>query len=99
MVATEQGLVGSFMILDNSHSFWLLRFTVKPSSEPDELFIADKLLDMADSIARQRGHESIIVYTDMEKEKLLDRYSQLGFNKGDAYRCFWKEVRDDNERL
>ncbi|MFI5212591.1 MAG: GNAT family N-acetyltransferase [Candidatus Saccharimonadales bacterium] len=86
----DRHIVGSFMILDNPHSFWLLRCVIRPSD--NEMTIAQTLFECANSIARERGHDSMIVYTDPEDEKLNTRYSEQGFNKASSYRCYWKEV-------
>ncbi len=90
-VAREAGkVVGSFMILDNPHSFWLLRFAVDPAlSNAQE--VAAVLSAKALEIAKQRGHSSVIAYTDNEDVALGQRYEQLGYHKASNYRCYWKE--------
>lgn len=91
VLRNEAELLGSFMILDNPHSFWLLRFAVKPglasSGEATR-----KLFDSAAQIAKERGHQSVIVYTDNDDGALNQRYIDLGCQKAGAYRCYWKEV-------
>ncbi|HSX15477.1 MAG TPA: GNAT family N-acetyltransferase [Candidatus Saccharimonadales bacterium] len=92
-VARESGVViGTFMILDNPHSFWLLRFAVDPVL-PAAQGAAAALLARAQQIAAERGHDSIIVYTDSEDETLNSRYADLGFHKAANYRCYWKETK------
>jgi len=79
------------MILDNPHSFWLLRFVIEnDNAQADE--IASALLEQASRIATERGHKSIMVYTDENSENLKDRYRKLGCHEADVYRCYWKEV-------
>jgi hypothetical protein len=84
-------ILGTFMILDNPHSFWLLRFAVDPDS-PNSQAVADALAARATEIARERSHHSVIVYADTDDEKLNERYRQSGFNKAGNYRCYWKAV-------
>src|SRR5262249_46869766 len=93
-VAHEAGaVVGTFMILDNPHSFWLLRFAVDPAlSSARE--VAAELSAKALAIAKERGHASIIVYTDSEDAALNQRYEQLGFHKAGRYQCYWKETKE-----
>ncbi len=81
-------LLGSVMILDNPHSFWLLRFVVK-DNDPK---VARLLADYAQDLARQRGHESIIVYTDPSDEALNQRYIELGYTSSTNYKCYWVDV-------
>lgn len=87
----DGNIVGTFMILDNTHSFWLLRFAVDPVHE-DAQKIVDALTAKAQQIAKERGHESIIVYTAAADKRLHERYEQAGFNRGDNYKCYWKEA-------
>ncbi|MFO0970866.1 MAG: GNAT family N-acetyltransferase [Candidatus Saccharimonadales bacterium] len=84
-------IVGSFMILDNPHTFWLIRFVLDPEAE-DLLAIGGSLAKKAQEVAQERGHSSIIVYTDSDDQSLNQRYTDLGFNKADEYRCYWKGV-------
>lgn len=93
-VATLEGaLVGSVMILDNPHSFWLLRFCIDQNSTVDiHNETAKVLLDTTELIARSRGHESIIVYTDSKDEALVNRYEKLAFSRANEFTCFWRSV-------
>ncbi len=81
-------VVGSVMILDNSHSFWLLRFAVDSAHQDAVAMLVEKMTD----IAKSRGHQSILVYTDHKDKALNDRYAANGFIKSNVYRCYWKEV-------
>jgi len=92
LVAEAYGkLVGSVMILDNPHSFWLLRFvidlTVKAGDE-----IAGRLMEKVDDIATARGHHNVIVYTNPNDDPLNERYKKLNFTQSSDYRCYWKET-------
>jgi len=94
-VAVENSnVVGTFMILDNAHSFWLLRFAVDPQL-PEKNAIEEMLLEKAIEIAKKRGHDSIIVYTDDDNRHLNERYKELHFNRGGKYRCYWKDISDE----
>ena len=84
-------VVGSVMILDNPHTFWLLRFVVDPESKVRKI-AAEELDEAARATAAERGHESIIVYTNPHDQALLDRYRSLGYIESVDYKCFWKEV-------
>ena len=94
-VATLEGaLVGSVMILDNPHSFWLLRFCIDQNSTVDiHNETAKVLLETTERIAQSRGHKSIIVYTSPDNEDLVARYEQLSFAKAGQYSCFWRPVQ------
>ncbi len=92
VVENDDGvIVGSCMILDNPHTCWLLRFVIDPQSQTQQV-VAELLSDTVLNIARERGHQSVIVYTDPSNQKLLGRYKALGFREASDYRCFWKEV-------
>lgn len=89
LVAVEgDAFLGSVMILDNPHTFWLLRF----ATMPDEIEAAKKLADAATAIAKDRGHNSIIAYTDPKNEELNNRYVDTGFSGSKNYKCYWRTV-------
>lgn len=88
----ENSIVGTVMILDNPHSFWLIRFAVDPSYARSHE-VANELDKAVSVIAKQRGHSNILVYTDPQDSALKQRYEQLGFNESSDYRCFWKGVK------
>jgi ribosomal protein S18 acetylase RimI-like enzyme len=90
VVVENEEVIGTFMILDNPHTFWLLRFCADPDRQSYHE-ICKLMLNKAKSLAKSRGHESIIVYTDENNIKLNERYEDLGFNKGGPYRCYWIE--------
>lgn len=85
-------LVGSVMILDNPHTFWLLRFVVDPESAMRDAAVKE-LDDAVSVIATERGHENIIVYTNPDDQALLERYRSLGYTESTDYKCFWKGVK------
>lgn len=87
----NDSLVGSFMILDNPHSFWLLRFAVNPTLA-DVPEVSAALFERARKIARERNHSSVIVYTDSQDQTLKQRYEKLGCHQADVYQCYWKET-------
>ncbi|HET6925058.1 MAG TPA: GNAT family N-acetyltransferase, partial [Candidatus Saccharimonadales bacterium] len=88
----DERIVGTVMILDNPHTFWLLRFAVDPESA-QATDAAKLLFDKMSAVAAQRGHHSVIVYTDSDDEQLNRRYEDLKCHKAGNYRCYWKEVR------
>lgn len=85
-----ESISGSMMFLSNAHSFWITRFVLAHKSSSE---VAEALLREATKTARNRSHESMIVYTDSADENLHDRYYSLGFNGSSQYQCFWKEVK------
>jgi len=54
--------------------------------------LATALFEKAHGLARERGHESVMVYTDSNDQSLNQRYTNLGCHQADDYRCYWKEV-------
>lgn len=86
-------ILGSAMILDNPHTFWLLRFAVNPEISEYQS-VCELLMKKLKVIAKERGHSSIIVYTDPADAKLNARYTNLDFNKGGEYRCYWIPVEN-----
>lgn len=98
VAAADNEVVGSVMILDNPHSFWLLRFCISSNlSDESQSEVSKLLLETVESIAQNRGHESIIVYTDPSNEHLVSRYKQLSFIQANKYTCFWKSVEADQK--
>jgi hypothetical protein len=92
VIDEESGLlVGSAMFLRNAHSFWLTRF-VLDDHHPGATLAGVMLSEFAEMIARNDGHESVIVYSSPKYEELEARYKKLKFKKSNDYTCFWKEV-------
>lgn len=89
LVAVEDGkVVGSVSLIDDGRVAWLFRFTVPLG----DAITAQELHDRAVAILKSRGHSQVLVYTPTGNTDLDIRYSQLGFTKGSAYTCFWKDI-------
>jgi hypothetical protein len=53
------------------------------------------LYDAAAAIFIERGHTQMLVYSPLEHNQLDQRYTDLGMNKGGAYRCYWQTLTKD----
>ncbi len=91
MVAEKDGvIVGTISLIENERIAWLYRFCVAESAEKDQ--VAKALLERAEEMLTRRGHRQVLVYNSPNLQALHDRYIKLGFNKGNNYSCFWKDI-------
>jgi hypothetical protein len=87
LVAEEVGrIVGTVSTLADKRFAWLMRFA---ATDPRAV---DMLCDDACKILKERGHRQVLVYAPASDSSFEIRYKSLGFNKGDDYACFWKEI-------
>jgi len=87
LLAEEGGrIVGTVSILADNRFAWLMRFA---ATDPRAI---DMLCDEGCKILKERGHKQVLVYAPASDSSFDIRYKSLGFNKGDNYACFWKEI-------
>jgi len=82
-------IVGTVSIIDDGRVAWLFRFCV--TNDQDKK-IAEELFNKARETLKKRGHKQVLVYSPTKIVRLSDRYEMLGFNKGNDYTCFWKDL-------
>ena len=80
--SNESVLLGSVQLLTNSHSAWLLRFSIVDNSEAIQA-----LFNFASSELKSLGHKSVIIYSPSDGA-FDERYQSLGLNKGNSYSAF-----------
>lgn len=91
LVAQDNGkIVGTVSLIEDGRVAWLFRFCVQKL--PNELAIAQTLLDNAVASLKAKGHTQVLVYTPTDKLELHKRYEDLEFRKGGDYTCFWKNI-------
>ena len=87
LVAEADGrIVGTVSILADKRFAWLMRFV---ATDPRAV---DALCDEAYRILKERGHKQVLVYAPASDTSFETRYNSLGFNTGDEYTCFWREI-------
>ena len=86
VVESVSVLIGSVQVLTNSHSAWLLRFSITDNKEATQT-----LFNFATSELKNRGHKSVIVYSPADGS-LDERYSNLGLVKGHTYSAFFTDL-------
>src|SRR3989344_9145357 len=86
----DNKIVGTVSLIENERVAWLFRFAVQKGDSEAEATKA--LYDKAISILKERGHKQVLVYSPVGNEPLDNRYLKLGFQKGDRYTCYWKEI-------
>lgn len=90
ILVAEDGdkIVGSVSLIEDGRVAWLFRFAVPLGQAATTQALHDKAVD----ILKARGHSQVLVYTPSGNDNLNDRYSELSFNKGNDFTCFWKEI-------
>ena len=85
----EDRVVGTVTLFEDSRAAWLYRFAVQ---KENELEISKKLSYEALKILKENNHSQVLVYAPKDDGLLEERYSQLGFNKGGDYTCYWRDI-------
>jgi hypothetical protein len=87
LVAEDNGsILGTVSILEDKRTAWLFRFAASNDA------VTRALYDKAVDILKTRGHRQVLVYSPVADQHLNDRYSLLGFTKGEDYTAFWREI-------
>ena len=86
----DNKIIGTVSLIENERLAWLFRFAVPKGNNEAEATKA--LYNKAISILKERGHKQVLVYSLVGNEPLDNRYLKLGFQKGDDYTCYWKEI-------
>lgn len=85
LVYEEDGnILGTVSLIEDGRVAWLFRFAAQDDAVAQDLY--------QKGILSGRGHAQILVYSDPNNQTLNQRYTGLGMNEGDVYRCFWQEV-------
>jgi len=83
-------IVGTVSLVEDGRVAWLFRFAAQQGE--DEPAIIKTLCDKALEALKAKGHNQVLVYTPVGDERLHKRYSDLGFNRGGDYTCYWKDI-------
>ena len=86
----DNKIVGTVSLIEDKRVAWLFRFAVQKGD--NESRVVKTLYDRAIGIFKERGHKQVLVYSPVGNELLDNRYIELGFQKGDNYTCYWKEI-------
>ena len=87
LIAEADGrIVGTVSILADNRFAWLMRFA---ATDPRA---TGMLCDEACRILKERGHKQVLVYAPTSDSSFKTRYTSVGFNTGDEYTCFWREI-------
>lgn len=81
-------IIGTVSLIEDGRVAWLFRFAVMQGE--DEVTL--KLYEEATGILKAREHSQVIVYSPADNKELYKRYESLGFNKGDTYTAFWRDI-------
>lgn len=91
LVCESRGKVfGTISLIEDGRVALLFRFAVQKGESEHEIVIA--LYDKALEILRNRGHQQVLVYAPVGNKDFYNRYSELGFEQGGSYTCFWKDI-------
>lgn len=92
LICEDNGaVVGTLSLIEDGRVAWLFRFAVLEGEA--NTTVARVLYDRAVEILRSRGHKQVLVYSPNGNTGLDTRYVEvLGFNKGNNYTCFWKDL-------
>ncbi len=91
LVAESNGeVVGTVTVFEDGRSAWLYRFAVR---DQDEILIAQALYERAQEILRELGHHTqVLVYAPTGNIDFENRYTALGFKKGNNYTAYWQDI-------
>lgn len=90
LVAEDDGvIVGTVTLFEDSRSAWLYRFAVQRDNETE---ITKLLNEQALQIMKDRGHTQVLVYAPQDNQHFEDRYTSLGFIKGNNFTAYWQDI-------
>jgi predicted N-acetyltransferase YhbS len=89
LIAEDSGnIVGTVTLFEDGRLAWLFRFAVVGNSTN----ITRKLYVKAVEILKSKGHKQVLVYAPAGDNQFEKRYHELGFNKGDDYACYYRDL-------
>lgn len=90
LVAEKDGqLVGTVTLFEDGRSAWLYRFAV---IKEDEQEIAQELWEKASVIMKTWGHTQVLVYSPKGNMHFEERYTKIGFTKGNDFTAYWRDI-------
>ncbi len=90
LVAEDEGkIVGTVTLFEDGRSAWLYRFAVQQENESE---ITELLNEKALETMKDLGHTQVLVYAPQGDEHFEDRYTSLGFNKGNDFTAYWQDI-------
>ncbi len=89
LIAEDNGnIVGTVTLFEDGRLAWLFRFAAKENS----INVMRELYLEAVKILKSKGHKQVLVYAPSGDSKFEKRYSELGFNSGDDYTCYYRDL-------
>ena len=89
LVAEDNGnIVGTVSLFEDERLAWLFRFAVAEN----EVGVAKALYIKAVEILKSKGHTQVLVYAPAGDKQYEKRYHELGFNIGNDYTCYWRDL-------
>jgi predicted N-acetyltransferase YhbS len=89
LIAEDDGnIVGTVTLFEDERLAWLFRFAVVGNSTN----ITRELYVKAVEILKSKGHKQVLVYSPAGNIQFERRYHELGFNMGDDYTCYWRDL-------
>ena len=90
LVAEDGGkIVGTVTLFEDGRSAWLYRFAVQQENEDKitKLLSREPLTEM-----KARGHTQVLVYAPQGNQNFENRYTSLGFKKGNDFTAYWQDI-------
>lgn len=89
LVAESNGeILGTVTMFEDVRCAWLFRFAVAKNTDE----VTKELYRSAAEILKSKGHKQVLVYAPVGVSRFEERYKNIGFNKGDDYTCYWREL-------
>jgi predicted N-acetyltransferase YhbS len=90
LVAEKNGnIVGTVTIFEDGRSAWLYRFAV---AKGDEKEVTKALWQKAKEVLKKMGHTQVLVYAPVSDKGFGDRYTDIGFSKGNDFTAYWQNL-------
>lgn len=89
LIAEDNGnIVGTVTLFEDGRLVWLFRFAAKENS----INVMRELYLEAVKILKSKGHKQVLVYAPTGDSRFEKRYLELGFNGGDDYTCYYRDL-------
>jgi Asp-tRNA(Asn)/Glu-tRNA(Gln) amidotransferase A subunit family amidase len=81
--------VGTVSVFEDGRSAWLYRFAVEKEEEKETV---NALWQKAKEVLKEMGHTQVLVYAPASHKNFEERYTSIGFSKGNNFTAYWQNL-------
>jgi predicted N-acetyltransferase YhbS len=86
----DGNIVGTVTLFEDGRTAWLYRFAIVTDGRESE--IVQALFAEGQRVLKKLGHTQVLVYAPVGDTHFQQRYSSLGFTKGNDFTAYWQDL-------